>query len=64
MNKWKIQGSLYDFPDSWVKDDVMNWVNTDIKVCPDCGKIDAGISHFKDCSIEREQQNSYYNYKQ
>ena len=44
---WKIRAEVYPFPESWERDEVVRWVNTDIKVCPFCNKVDAGISHFE-----------------
>ena len=46
MNKWKIKGEVYNFPRSWSIDDVVRFVNTDLKVCPICWKVDVGINHF------------------
>ena len=61
--QYKIRGKIYLFPKAWSKDDVVNWVNTDIKVCQYCGKVDAGIGHYGTCSPIQEQQKQY-NYKQ
>ena len=60
MNQWKIKDTLYHFPKSWDKDKVIKWVNTDIKMCENCGKIDAPLNHFKNCNQE-EQRNRDYN---
>ena len=54
MKTWKIKDKIYLFPKSWDKDKVIQYVNTDIKVCPLCSKIAAGLNHFSKCNPEDE----------
>ena len=66
LTKWKIKNSIYLFPNTWNKKQVLNWANTDIRVCPNCGKIDVGLNHFNDCNPAMEAQRQqrmqdYYN---
>ena len=46
MRKWKIKGKVCNFPKEWALSDVMRFVNTDIKVCHLCHKVDVNIDHF------------------
>ena len=46
MRKWKVKGIVYDFPEKWNIDDVLSFVNEDIKVCPICYKVDVNSNHF------------------
>mgnify|MGYP003655861533 CR=1 FL=1 len=46
MVKWKVKNNVYLFPKDWNIDDVLRFVNTDIKVCPICYKVDVNINHF------------------
>lgn len=55
MTKWKIRNKILLFPDKWSKTEVVNWCNTDIKVCPNCGKVDAGLTHFSNCNLLEQQ---------
>ncbi len=49
--KWKIQGKVYDLPFD-DKEDVLKFVNIDIKVCPYCGKVDCTLEHVSNCNAE------------
>lgn len=66
MTKWKYKDEILLFPYDWSEKDVVAYANTDIKVCTYCGKVDAGLRHYNDCSPEREairQQNLDYYWK-
>lgn len=56
MKKWKIRDRVYSFPIEWDKNKVMRWCNYNIRVCEYCGKVDATIDHYDDCSPMRESQ--------
>ncbi len=65
LNKWKIRGEIYSFPSNWNKDQVLTYANTDIKVCPICSKIDAGLDHFNNCDpkmevLRQQRMQDYY----
>ena len=44
---WVVKGEKIPFPSEWEKQKVVNWVNTDIRICPFCGKVDVPRDHFK-----------------
>ncbi len=52
---WIIQGKKYRFPKNWDKTQVLQFANTDIKVCFNCGKVDCGLDHFDNCNPQEEQ---------
>lgn len=64
MRKWKVKGGVYSFPKLWGIDEVVRFVNTDIKYCDTCKKVDVGIDHFEKCNpkqeFERQLNNTYY----
>lgn len=47
--KWSIQNKVYSLPFK-TKEEVVRFVNTDIKVCPHCNKVDVSLSHVDKCN--------------
>ena len=65
MVQVKIRGEVLKFPKDWNKDKIVQWVNTDIRVCPICNKVDVEYDHFNSCDPVMEKQkclNKYYKY--
>jgi hypothetical protein len=64
LKKWIVKNEIFYFPDKWDKSKVINFLNTDIKVCDFCGKIDINNNHFTSCnkSIENNRINNIDNY--
>lgn len=65
LTKWKVKDRVYSFPEDWTKDKVLSFVNTNIRVCPVCSKIDVGLDHFDKCNptaetIRQERIQDYY----
>lgn len=65
LTKWKIKDKIYSFPKEWNKKQVLNWVNDDFRLCPKCGKIDAGLNHFNNCNptmeaLRQQRMQEYY----
>ena len=63
MQKVKIRGEVLNFPKDWNVDKIVEWVNTDFKVCPICNKVDVRHNHFNSCNPNMERQkfdNKYY----
>lgn len=54
LKKWKIKDKVYSFPSNWNKDRVLQFANTDIKFCPNCGKVDVSLNHFDKCNPQEE----------
>lgn len=46
--EWKIQNKVYNLPFT-TKKEVLDFVNSDIKVCPYCGKVDCSLEHINNC---------------
>lgn len=53
--KWLIQNKVYNLPFT-TKKEVLNFVNTDIKMCPYCGKIDCSLEHVNTCNYEKAME--------
>ena len=51
MPLWKIKNTVYNLPFR-TKKEVLNFVNTDIKLCPVCNKVDCSLSHVDKCTTE------------
>lgn len=65
LTKWKIRDKVIQLPTHWNKTNVLNFINTDIKVCEYCSKIDISIEHYPNCNPIQEQQRQeslYYKY--
>lgn len=45
MAAYLIRKEKHYFPNEWDKDKVVQFVNTDIKVCPVCDKVDIRLDH-------------------
>lgn len=45
--KWKIRNNIVSLPDTWNKSQVISFMNTDVKVCTYCGKVDIPINHYE-----------------
>lgn len=61
LTKWKIRDTVVSLPDTWDKSKVVAFMNTDIKVCTYCGKVDISINHYeKGCgpNFIRNQEHS------
>jgi hypothetical protein len=58
--KWKVKNEIFYFPDRWDKIKLIKFLNTDIKVCDFCGKVDIKNNHFTSCnkSIENNRINN------
>ena len=54
MRKWKIKNKVYLMPKQWDKNKVLRWCNSSFRICEFCGKVDATMDHYKDCSPIRE----------
>lgn len=50
--KFKIRDKKYYNLPFKTKEDLFNWLKTDIKVCPYCEKIDVSIEHVENCCYE------------
>ena len=48
--QYKIKDEIYSFPKTWNINEVVNWTNTNIRICPNCNKIDVDLNHFDDCN--------------
>lgn len=48
--KWQIKDQLMLFPNTWTKEKLIMFLNTDIKVCPYCRKVDISNNHFGHCN--------------
>ncbi len=46
--KWKIRDKIYNLPFD-TKEQVLDFVNTDIRTCPHCSKIDCSLEHVSNC---------------
>lgn len=63
--KYKIRGEVLSFPKDWSKDEIVEWINTDFKVCPICNKVDVRHNHFDTCNTVMQKQkelNNWYKY--
>lgn len=65
LTKWKLKDKVYSFPSDWTKDIILQFANTDIRVCPICSKIDVWLDHFDKCnptaeSIRQARIQDYY----
>lgn len=47
-----IRGKKYYNLPFKTKYDLFYWINTDIKVCPYCEKVDVSIEHVENCCYE------------
>lgn len=56
LRKWKVKNEIVYLPIKWDKDKVMSFLNTNIKICHICGKIDITKHHYK----EHWSQYKYY----
>lgn len=55
--KWKVRDMILKFPITYTKKQVVDWCNTDFRICPYCGKIDSSFEHLNTCDdnhLERE----------
>lgn len=65
-NIWLIKGKKIHFPKQWDKDKVLNFVNTNINMCPYCNKIDVSLEHLNECfndynkAMENEIKQDYF----
>ena len=58
--KWKIRDKIVSLPKDWDKAKVVAFMNTDIKVCIYCGKVDISTDHYEkgcDPNFIRNQEN-------
>ena len=49
---YKIQNKKYYNLPFQTKKDLLCWLNTNIKVCPYCEKVDVSIDHVEHCCYE------------
>lgn len=59
LTKWKIKGEVIQLPKSWSKNQVLSFLNTDIKVCENCGKVDINKNHYPECNPSEQAQREY-----
>lgn len=62
LTRWKVRNMIIELPSSWNKQRVLQFVNSDIKVCCQCGRVDISFDHYSNCNPIKEQQrqNSIY----
>jgi DNA relaxase NicK len=63
LQKAKVRDKILKFPKSWQKKKIVNWLNTNMRSCPRCYRVDVTMDHFSKCRGPRDFHKRNYKWK-
>jgi len=54
LQKASVRGEIMRFPEPWDKEKIVRWLNTNMRSCPACLRVDVSMDHFSKCRGMRD----------
>ncbi len=52
--KWQVKDKIIELPCIWTKKQVMEFLNTDIRICNWCKRTNIKLDHFTNCTLTKQ----------